>query len=410
MTARRAAREHEEPPAGSARDDDPLPGPSPRAGTVAPQPRPVPAAEPTEPTGAPAADTPRPTGPIALPGPTRPIALPGPAGPIALPGPAAEPRPNIPSRPAALPGPDAAREPSTGPGPSPVPGPGALLSGSSVVSGPGVVPGTAGSGVVPGQATGAAGRPVEMEPTTGAPVDAVPRRVPVRQPGVRPRPGTAAGGPPGSDDGLFWAPIEEVHWDGTPLREGHGRWRRGDSDRAAAALARRRQADRPARPPEPWQGLSALLALSLLAAFFAWVSAGPFWLAVGHRVTGTVVIGECTGGGLTQRCRGIFTADDGRFVAFGVRISGVPAERSATGSVLPAGMTGPASDAAYADTGVGRHLSWLLGLLLVLACGGAIARCTGATLFADRRARRWAVAAAVAGPLVITAGFLADAW
>ncbi|MFI0795958.1 hypothetical protein ACH4OY_25235 [Micromonospora rubida] len=385
MTARRAAQEHEEPPAGSARGDDPLPGPSPRAGTVAPQPRPVPAAEPTEPTGAPAG-TPRSTGPIALP------------------GPAAGPRPNIPSRPAALSAPDAAREPGTGPGPNPAPGPGALLSGS------GVVPGTAGSGVVPGQATGVTGRPVEMEPTTGAPVGTVPRRVPVRQPGGRPRPGTAAGDRPGSDDGLFWAPIEEVHWDGTPLREGHGRWRRGDGDRAAAALARRRRADRPARPPEPWQGLSALLALSLLAAFFAWVSAGPFWLAVGHRVTGTVVIGECTGGGLTQRCRGIFTADDGRFVAFGVRISGVPAERSATGSVLPAGMTGPASDAAYADTGVGRHLSWLLGLLLVLACGGAIARCTGATLFADRRARRWAVAAAVAGPLVITAGFLADAW
>ncbi|WP_201753274.1 hypothetical protein [Micromonospora rubida] len=286
----------------------------------------------------------------------------------------------------------------------PPPGPGALLAGSTAASG------TAGSGVVPGQATGGPGRPVEVEPTTGAPVGAVPRRVPVRQPGGRPRPGTAVGDPSGSDDGLFWAPIEEVHWDGTPLGEGHGRWRRGDGDRAAGARARRRRADRPARPPEPWQGLSALLALSLLAAFFAWVSAGPFWLAVGHRVAGTVVIGECTGGGLTQRCRGIFTADDGRFVTFGVRISGVPTERSATGSVLPAAMTGPASDAAYADTGVGRHLSWLLGLLLVLACGGAIARCTGATLFADRRARRWAVAAAVAGPLVITAGFLVDAW
>ncbi|WP_433347123.1 hypothetical protein [Micromonospora sp. CA-111912] len=347
VTASRAARDHEEPPTGSARDDDPPPGPSPRAGTVAPQPRPVPAAEPTGPPAANAAGTPRPTGPIALPGPTRPTALPGPA---------TEPRPTA----------------------------------------------------VPGQATGGPGRPVEVEPTTGAPVGAVPRRVPVRQPGGRPRPGTAVGDPPGSDDGLFWAPIEEVHWDGTPLGEGHGRWRHGDGDRVARA--RRRQADRPARPPEPWRGLSALLALSLLAAFFAWVSVGPFWLAVGHRVTGTVEVDECTGGGLTQRCRGIFTADDGRYVAFGVRISGVPAERSAAGSVLPAGMTGPASDAAYADTGVGRHLRWLLGLLLVLACGGAIARCTGATLFVDRRARRWAVAAAVAGPLVITAGFLANAW
>ncbi|WP_405113917.1 hypothetical protein OG559_08050 [Micromonospora sp. NBC_01405] len=387
MTASRAARDHEEPPTGSARDDDPPPGPSPRAGTVAPQPRPVPTAEPT---GAPTATKPRPTRPIALPGPTPSIALPG---STAAPAPSVPSGPATPSGPAARPRPAAAPAPSSGPGPNPAPGPSALLSGS---------------GVVPGPATGGPSRPVEVEPTTGAPVGAVPRRVPVRQPGGRPRPGTAVGDPPGSDDGLFWAPIEEVHWDGTPLGEGHGRWRHGDGDRAARA--RRRRADRPARPPEPWRGLSALLALSLLAAFFAWVSVGPFWLAVGHRVTGTVVVDECTGGGLTQRCQGIFTADDGRYVAFGVRISGVPAERSATGSVLPAGMTGPASDAAYADTGVGRHLRWLLGLLLVLACGVAIARCTGATLFTDRRDRRWAVAAAVAGPLVITAGFLVNAW
>ncbi|WP_243640272.1 hypothetical protein [Micromonospora sp. MW-13] len=359
MTARRAAREHEEPPAGPARDDDPPPGPSPRAGTVAPQPRPLPAAEPAEPGPAPSSG-----GPPS-----------GPSGP--------------PSGPSAT-------------------------SGLSTTSGPSAASGAAGSAVVPGQATGGPDRPVEVEPTTGAPVGAVPRRVPVRQPGGRFRPGTTAGGPPESDDdGLFWAPIEEVHWDGTPLREEHGRpgrWRRGDTGRAVVARARRQRADRPARPPDPWRGLSALLALSLLAAFFAWVSAGPFWLSVGHRVTGTVVVGECTGGGLTQRCRGVFTADDGGFVAFGVRISGVPAERSTTGSALPAGMTGPAADTAYADTRAGLHLRWLLGLLLVLACGGAIARCTGATLLTDRRARRWATAAAVAGPLVITAGLLAAAW
>ncbi|MFC5944195.1 hypothetical protein [Micromonospora harpali] len=169
-------------------------------------------------------------------------------------------------------------------------------------------------------------------------------------------------------------------------------------------------AARPAHPPDPWQGLSALLALSLLAAFFAWVSVGPFWLALGHATTGTVVIGECTGAGLTQRCRGVFTAEGERFIAFGVRVSGVPAEHTATGSTLTARMTGPSGDTAYADTGAGRHLRWLLGLLLVLACGAGIARYTGAARLADRRARRWAVAVAVAGPLVISAGFLAAAW
>ncbi len=274
-------------------------------------------------------------------------------------------------------------------------------------------PAQAGPPALPGQAVGP-DQPVEVEPTTGAPVDAVPRRVPVRQPGGRlrraPAPDEDA---QGDDDGLFWAPIEQVHWDGTPLREEHGRrrwWRRAADADPRGGTRRRRAADRPAHPPDPWQGLSALLALSLLAAFFAWVSVGPFWLALGHATTGTVVIGECTGAGLTQRCRGVFTAEGERFIAFGVRVSGVPAERTATGSTLTARMTGPSGDTAYADTGAGRHLRWLLGLLLVLACGAGIARYTGAARLADRRARRWAVAVAVAGPLVISAGFLAAAW
>ncbi|MDG4817224.1 hypothetical protein O7628_17155 [Micromonospora sp. WMMD956] len=274
-------------------------------------------------------------------------------------------------------------------------------------------PTQSGPPALPGQAAGP-DQPVEVEPTTGAPVDAVPRRVPVRQPGGRLRPTPAPDeDASGDDDGLFWAPIEQVHWDGTPLREEHGRrrwWWRRATDADPRGEARRRRADRPAHPPDPWQGLSALLALSLLAAFFAWVSAGPFWLALGHATTGTVVIGECTGAGLTQRCRGVFTAEGERFIAFGVRVSGVPAERAAAGSTLTARMTGPSGDTAYADTGAGRHLRWLLGLLLVLACGAGIARYTGAARLADRRARRWAVAMAVAGPLVISVGFLAAAW
>ncbi|MFC8847320.1 MULTISPECIES: hypothetical protein [unclassified Micromonospora] len=270
-------------------------------------------------------------------------------------------------------------------------------------------PAQAGPPALPGQAAGP-DQPVEVEPTTGAPVDAVPRRVPVRQHGGRLRPAPAPDeDASGDDDGLFWAPIEEVHWDGTPLREEHGRrrWWRRTAGTDSRGRSRRQRA---AHPPDPWQGLSALLALSLLAAFFSWVSAGPFWLAVGHATTGTVVIGDCTGAGLTQRCRGIFTAEGERFIAFGVRVSGVPAARTAAGSTLAARMTGPSGDTAYADTGAGRHLRWLLGLLLVLACGAGIARYTGAARLADRRARRWAVTVAVAGPLVISAGFLAAAW
>ncbi|MER7330371.1 MULTISPECIES: hypothetical protein [unclassified Micromonospora] len=251
----------------------------------------------------------------------------------------------------------------------------------------------------------------EVEPTTGAPVDAVPRRVPVRQ-SHRARPGRPADGgtpdgddPAGtSDDDAYWPPIEQVHWDGTPIREvpPHEAQRSSrDGDRRAR---------RAPRPPDPLPGLAVLLALSLVAAFFAWVSAGPFWLAVGHATRGTVVIVDCTGGGLAQRCRGNFAPAGEPWIAHGVRVSGVAEERTATGSTLPARMTGPDGGTAYADGGVAGHLRWLLGLLVVLGCCAGIARWTGATRLADPRARRWAVAGAVAGPLVIALGFLVAAW
>ncbi|WP_233219624.1 hypothetical protein [Micromonospora sp. RP3T] len=237
---------------------------------------------------------------------------------------------------------------------------------------------------------------VEVEPTTGAPVDAVPRRVPVRQPRWQRR------SAPAGDETTGWAPIEEVHWDGTPLRD--------EPRRRTVRIRPRREPARPVHPPNPPAGLAVLVTLSLLAAFFAWVSADPFWLAVGHSTGGTVMITECAGGGLTQRCRGIFQADGDRFQAQGVRVSGVPAGHTATGSTLPARMTGPGGATAYADSGVGRHLRWLLGLALVAGCAAGIARWTGATRLADPRQRRWAVGLAVAGPLLILIGFLAAAW
>ncbi|MEU4471801.1 hypothetical protein [Micromonospora sp. NPDC023888] len=245
---------------------------------------------------------------------------------------------------------------------------------------------------------------VEVEPTTGAPVDAVPSRVPVRQQSGRPR-GQRPGGDQPDDDGAFWAPIEQVHWDGTPVREDPSPERERGS-----RPARRRTPSRAVPPPDPLPGLAALVALALVTAFFAWVSAGPFWLAVGHARTGTVVIAECGGGGLTQRCRGIFTAQDGRFVAHGVRVSGVPAGADVAGTPLPARMTGRDGGTAYADTGVVRHLRWLPGLLVVLGCTAGIVRWTGSARLPGRRHRRWAVAVAVTGPALITVGFLVAAW
>ncbi|MEU4551053.1 hypothetical protein EV382_5852 [Micromonospora violae] len=349
VTGRRAARDHEDRPTGPAVGDDQGPEPAvPRVTGVAPQPRPVPGADPGP-------QRPTPTGRTAAP--TRPI----PVAPSPTP---ARPTP-------AAPVPSPARPGSSGP---------------------------------PAGSASASAESVELEPTTGAPVDAVPRRVPVRKPGRRQRNQRPDGDP--TDDGdAFWAPIEQVHWDGTPVRKDptparvRGLW-----------PVRRRAPRRTPVPPDPLPGLAALVALSLATAFFAWVSAGPFWLALGHARTGTVVIDECSGGGLTQRCRGIFTAEDGRFIAHGVRVSGVPVGASAPGTPLPARMTGPDSGTAYADAGLGRHLRWLPGLLGVLGCAAGIVRWTGSARLPGRRHRRWAVAAAIAGPALITVGFLIAAW
>lgn len=242
-----------------------------------------------------------------------------------------------------------------------------------------------------------------MEPTTGAPVDAVPRRVPVRQQSRGRNAYRSDGTEPPDDDGVFWAPIEEVHWDGTPVRK-------DPAPPPRTPATGRRATARPAAPPDPLAGLAVLVLLSLVTAFFAWVSAGPFWLAVGHARDGTVVIDSCAGEGLTQRCRGIFTADGERFLAHGVRVSGVPAGGGASGTAHRARMTGPDGGTAYADTGASRHLRWLPGLVVVFGCAAGIVRWTGSARLPGRRHRRWAVGAALAGPMLITLGFLAAAW
>ncbi|MCX5069136.1 hypothetical protein OOJ91_25155 [Micromonospora lupini] len=358
MTGRGAARDHDERPTGPTGGDEPGPASgAPRGAGVAPQPRLVPTAAPDRPGDR----RPTPSGRAAVP---RRDGTPEVTATPARPTPAA-------------PAPTPARPSPTAPVPSPArPNP-------------------------PGPT--AARAPVEVEPTTGAPVDAVPRRVPVRQQSRQREVHRADGDRPPDDEVAFWAPIEEVHWDGTPVRE-------DIAPRRRAPARARRSTSRTTALPDPLPGLTALVVLSLVAAFFAWVSAGPFWLAVGHARDGTVVIDDCTGGGLTQRCRGIFTADDGRFLAHGVRVSGVPAGGSAPGTALPARMTGPDGGTAYADTGAGRHLRWLPGLLGVLGCTAGIVRWTGSARLPGRRHRRLAVAAALAGPALITLGFLAAAW
>ncbi|MGW4467632.1 hypothetical protein [Micromonospora sp. NPDC004704] len=263
-----------------------------------------------------------------------------------------------------------------------------------------------------------------IEPTTGAPRNTVPQRVPrIADTGPRTVPSvdgtqnsTRVGAvptpaPPAEDEDDFWLPIEQVNWDGTPARP--------DPDERPRRLwsfpTRRTSAERAAQPPKPPRrpasGLAGLVLLALLSSFFAWVSVEPLWLAFGHGDLGTATVIDCTGQGIGQRCRGEFISADGGFSAEDIRLAGVPAEDKLEGWQLTARMISGDSGTAYVGTGTGSlHLRWGLGLTLVLLCGGGIVWATGADRLPNRAARRGAVLVGFAGPLAITAGFLAAAF
>ena len=155
------------------------------------------------------------------------------------------------------------------------------------------------------------------------------------------------------------------------------------------------------------QALGTLIALALVGTFFSWVSAEPIWLAVGRGNAGTATVLRCTGEGLGQRCAGVFTAADGTFTAEGVRLLGIDSGQREPGTRVAARMVRPGSTAAYIGDGTVMTLRWLLGLLLVVACGLGIVWATGALRLEDRRSRRQAAMAGLAAPLLVTLGFLA---
>ena len=165
----------------------------------------------------------------------------------------------------------------------------------------------------------------------------------------------------------------------------------------------------PARTPVP--ALAALVLLGLVAAFFGWVSAEPFWLAVGHGERGYATTARCHGDGLTQRCTGRFVTVDGRRTVARVTLLGVAGEAREPGAVTPARMVSPGSERAYTGpAGPLMHLRWTLGFALVLICGYGIAGATGARRLESAPARRGAVLASLAGPVVLLALFLAAAY
>ena len=172
------------------------------------------------------------------------------------------------------------------------------------------------------------------------------------------------------------------------------------------------------RRKEPRQAgfaLSMLVLLSLLATFFAWVTAEPMWLAFGHADRGTATITNCTGTGVSQRCVGAFTASDGAFTVDRVAMLGVAEDERHAGSAVTARMVAAhrcgdtrVNCRAYAASHPGLHLRWITGLLLIVLCGLGIAWATGA--FRLERGRMAAVVASVGGPLLLAFGFLVAAW
>ena len=180
---------------------------------------------------------------------------------------------------------------------------------------------------------------------------------------------------------------------------------------AAPTHAAGRHGARRAAPRTPISALTALIALGLLAAFFAWVSAEPFWLAMGHGDRGYATVTSCTSSGLTQHCVGRFATADGGFTLSRVTLLGVGPGHRVPGTIAPARMVSPDSSHAYlGNTSPLLQLRWILGFLLVLFCGYAIAGVTGARRLETGRARRGAVLASLAGPVLLLAGFLIAAF
>jgi hypothetical protein len=174
--------------------------------------------------------------------------------------------------------------------------------------------------------------------------------------------------------------------------------------RTAPERHRRRSAQ---QRRHPVVGLLALIVLGLLATFFAWVSAEPLWLAVGHGTKGTATVIHCTGAGLDQRCHASFAAAGGAFTTDLVDLVGAPSRQRVDGTQVAAQMVSPYGRLAYAADTSALTLRWALGLALILLCGLGIAFATGAHKLPDRRSRRYAGLASLTGPLLLLFAMLA---
>ncbi len=162
-------------------------------------------------------------------------------------------------------------------------------------------------------------------------------------------------------------------------------------------------------PRRPGAGLPLLIVLGLLAMFFGWVGAEPFWLAVGHADRGVLTVTLCSGSGVAQRCSGDFTAAGHRYTVRGVALTGGPVGSGREGAALAARMVNADGRQAYAGDHGGLLLRWILPLALVPLLGLLIAAATGAWRLHGRH-RAGIIGLSLLGPLVLTAGLFAAAW
>lgn len=155
-------------------------------------------------------------------------------------------------------------------------------------------------------------------------------------------------------------------------------------------------------PRGPAVGFTALLLFGLLSAFFAWVTAEPFWLAVRHAEPGTATVTACSGSGLSRRCTGEFASADGGFRRSGIPIMGAAPD---PGGAAPARMTSSRAARAYLGTGASPRAG--LGIGLLVLCGLLIAWSTGTLRLPSGRTRFLAFTGCLVAPLLLFGGMLA---
>jgi hypothetical protein len=239
----------------------------------------------------------------------------------------------------------------------------------------------------PDDATGS-GFPIHRTPTGGP----SPRRASRRATVPLPAP------PPRGEDAGFAALFGDDDGRGVTA----ARWRDRRGTRPGTSRNRSKNPRRPAL------GLPALLFFALAAAFFAWVSATPLWLAVGHGSRGVATVASCNVHGIDRSCAN-FTAADHSFSTV-VTLLGPGTEHAKTGEKLAATVVSRGSSLAYTGSSPDYSLRWIPGVALLALCGLGIAWATGALRLADRRARTIAVLGSLGGPFLLLVGMLAYTW